>query len=73
LKIDEGAVDRSVCGALDDAGVRRSFHPRTAARGYQYARSGRVLDIRMEDDGHVLHAKVAGSRLDMEEVERLFS
>jgi SNF2-related domain len=62
LKIDEGAVDRSVCGVLDDAGVRRSFHPRIAARGYQYAHSGRVLDIRMEDDGHVLHAKVAGSR-----------
>jgi hypothetical protein len=43
LKIDEGAVDRSVCGALDDAGVRRSFHPRIAARGYQYAHD--VLDM----------------------------
>ncbi len=51
-----------MCGALDDAAVRRSFYPRIAARGYQYAHEGRVVEIRVEDEGHQLFGKVAGSR-----------
>ena len=51
-----------LCGALDSGGLASLFDDVTLARGLAYAERGRVLSLKIEEDGHTVTARVSGSR-----------
>jgi hypothetical protein len=52
----------TLCDALHQGYLLASFDAQTYSRGSAYARNGHVLSIDIDDSGHQLAARVAGSR-----------
>ena len=56
-----GRVRQTLTTEIQDAALRSLFSARTMQKGSAYARSGRVIELTVDESGHTLTGQVVGS------------